>query len=137
MVKFTTTATLNHEGYLIPADLPEIESGEVYEITISKVKKRRTLTQNKAVHKYCDMLAEALNDAGLYQNIILKDDFDLEWSMETVKANLWKPIQKVLIDKEKTSEADTGDYNKVYTVLSRNMAFKYGINVPFPSRFGE
>ena len=47
---------------------------------------------------------------------------------------LWKPIQLIVINKESTTEANTDEYSKVYDVLNRQIATKFGVSVPFPSR---
>jgi regulator of sigma D len=41
-----------------------------------KTGKQRTQTQNKALHKYCQMLADKLNDAGLDMKQTLKPSKD-------------------------------------------------------------
>jgi len=94
----------------------------------------RTLQQNKALHKYCRMLSEALNDAGLDMKAVLKPEIDIPWSESTVKEHLWKPIQSAMIDKESTTELDTKEVNQVYEVLNRHLAAKLGLSVPFPTR---
>ena len=129
-----TKAYLSPEGYLMPIDDLPLESGEVYLVKVTKIQKKRTPTQNRSLHKYCTLLADDLNNAGFYQNVMLDHSFNLPWSMETVKANLWKPIQSAVVDKESTADANTGDYSRVYDVLSSNLAMKLGITTGWPDR---
>lgn len=96
----------------------------------------RTLTQNKALHKYCSLLSETLNDAGYDMKKVLKEEVDIPWTMESVKEHLWKPIQRSVIDKESTTEASTADYSSVHNVLSRHLSQKLGVYVPWPSNRG-
>jgi len=61
------------------------------------MREQRTLTQNRALHKYCELLAEALNDAGYEMKAVLAVKVvDVPWSKELVKEALWKPIQAAM-----------------------------------------
>jgi len=94
---------------------------------------QRTGQQNKALHKYCAMLAEALNEAGLDARKTLKPEVDIPWSGEMVKNMLWRPIQEAMTGKESTTELNTVEPSEIYDVLSRHIASKFGINVEWPS----
>lgn len=97
------------------------------------MKDKRTLTQNRAMHKYFTQLAEALNDGGLDMKRTLKPEIDIPWSGATVKKFLWKPIQDAILDKDSTTELDTKEPSLVYETLNRHLSEKFGIHVPFPS----
>lgn len=99
-----------------------------------KTGKQRTLTQNAALHKYCQMLADDLNNAGLDMRHVLKPEVDIPWTMEAVKENLWKPIQKAVTGKESTTKPLTNEYGEVYEVLSKHLSEKLGLYVAWPSR---
>ena len=94
----------------------------------------RTTKQNSAMHKYFTMLAETLNDAGLDQRKLLKPSFMLPWSTSSVKKHLWGGLMKALTGKEHTSDLERNEVSEIYDVLSRNLAEKHGILVPFPSK---
>ena len=79
------------------------------------------------------MLADALNDAGYDMKKTLKPEVEIPWTPEMVKEHLWKPIQKIMMDKESTTEMETMDPDEVYRVLDRFMAEKFGISVDWPS----
>lgn len=98
---------------------------------------KRTLQQNKAIHKYCTMLADTLNEAGLDMRKTLKPGVDIPWTATSAKEHLWRPIQDLMLDKESTTELDTKQVDEVYRVLNRHLSEKFGISVPFPSRSGE
>lgn len=93
----------------------------------------RTLQQNKALHVYCENLAEALNAAGYDMKRTLKHDVDIPWSKETVKEFLWRPIQQALIDKDSTTELNSAEPSDIHAVLSRHLGEKLGIYVEWPS----
>lgn len=106
-----------------------------FDVKLKKAKKpNRTLKQNAALHKFCEMLAEQLNDAGLDMRKVMKPDVDIPWSMLTAKEHLWRPVQKAMTDKTSTTEADTAEYSEIYSVLMRHLSEKFnGVYVPWPS----
>ena len=54
---------------------------------------QRKLPQNSALHKYFELLADALNDAGYDMKAVLeKKEVDVPWEGEMVKRVLWKGI---------------------------------------------
>lgn len=102
-----------------------------------KPEKPRTLKQNNSLHKYFELLAIELNDAGYDMKAVLKPEVDIPWEKETIKKYLWKPIQKAFKLKESTTELTTAEINQVYEVLNRHLGDKFGIHVPFPSEEQE
>jgi len=95
--------------------------------------KPRTTTQNAALHKYFDQLAEALNDAGYDMRKTLKQSIDIPWTKDSVKNFLWKPIQESMTGEKSTTKLSTVDPSIVYETLNRHTAEKLGVSVPFPS----
>lgn len=47
-------------------------------------KPQRSITQNRAIHKYFVMLAESLNNAALDVLTVLNSDVEIEWNSELV-----------------------------------------------------
>jgi hypothetical protein len=94
---------------------------------------QRTDQQNRALHLFFKLLADTLNDAGLDQRKVLKPGIEIPWTGETIKEQLWRPIQELYLKKRSTTELDTKDINNVYEVLNRHLAEKFGIHEPFPS----
>lgn len=99
---------------------------------------QRTSQQNKAMHTFFTLVAEALNEAGLDMKAVLKPGVDIPWSSQTVKDYLWRPVQEIYMGKHSTTELTTKDVNKIWEVLNRHLGEK-GIHVAFPSwqRDGE
>lgn len=95
---------------------------------------KRTTAQNAAMHLYFTQLAERLNDAGLDQQTVLAEAVSLPWTKVSVKENLWKTIQRVMLAKDSTTEMNTKDPQEIYRVLDRFTAEKFGITVPWPER---
>lgn len=99
---------------------------------------KRTFLQNKSIHKYCALLAEAFNDAGLDMLAVLKvKKVSVSWTMQSVKDVLWRPIQVAMFDKESTTQLETHEVSQVYEQLARHLSENLNVNQSFPNRFGE
>ena len=99
---------------------------------MNEQEKQRTLTQNRALHKYFELIAEELNDAGLDMKAVLKPNVDIPWSKQTVKDYLWRPIQILQLKKVSTINLTTRDIDKVFETFNRHIG-KFGIHIPFPN----
>ena len=97
--------------------------------------KERTGLQNSALHVYCGLLATALNDAG-YSFIIEINGkrSEIDWSMNSVKEYLWRPIQKAITSKKSSAKCSTKDYPEIYENLNRLTAERFGVSVEWPSK---
>jgi hypothetical protein len=111
-----------------------IESSTDLTVTIEKTKRKRTLSQNSAIHKYCEMLADELNAAGLDMKIILAHHAEIPWTMASVKERLWKPVLKAMTDKNSTTEQNRNEVNDTYNALARHLSATRGVYVPFPAK---
>ena len=102
-----------------------------------KIGKPRTGLQNNSLHKYCDMLAKALNDAGhemVITSTILKSEIHVPWSGESVKEHIWKPVQLVLTGHKSTTAPTTKEYMMIYETITRHLTSEFGILVEWPSK---
>lgn len=106
-------------------------------LSLEPAERQRTLTQNRCLHLYCELLADALNDAGYDMLKVLKPGAEIPWTKNSVKEHLWKPIQQAMTAKASTTEPTTVEYQDVYRALDRHLSEKLGISVPWPTRFGE
>ena len=112
------------------------EECKYLEIEVKHKGKARSNQQNKALHKYFDLLANALNDAGYDMKRTIKPEIDVPWNAYLIKLLMWKPLQDAITGEESTAKAKRDDYTKVYEVLNRHTAQKLGISVPWPSNEG-
>lgn len=97
----------------------------------------RTSQQNKALWKYCALLAKALNDAGLDQRTYpFKDELSIPFSKESVMSIFWRPVQTAMLGKSSTRDLTTKEVNLVYEAIDRAMSERTGVHVEFPSREG-
>ena len=94
--------------------------------------KKRTIQQNKALHKYFQIIAEELNSAGLDMKAVLKPGVEIPWSAEGIKEFMWKPIMKLQLGKRSTTEMTTKDIDVVFDTFNRCIS-KFGVYRDFPS----
>ena len=104
---------------------------------------RRTEQQQKAIEVYCRELAEALNDAGYEMKAFFKaasSKVDIPWTQESVKEILWKNVQKPATisedfpeGKKSTTQLETMEVDRVYSILDRHISSSVGVHVEFPS----
>ncbi|MDF0750307.1 hypothetical protein NLU14_08695 [Marinobacter sp. 71-i] len=137
----TDTITINSEIALAKAQkqLADLWRENKYiEVDIRRKAKQRTLTQNRALHLFCEWLADTLNDAGYDMRRTLRADVDLPWTQAAVKEHLWRPIQKAMTEKHSTTEITTVEPTAIHEVLSRHLGQKLGVTCPpWPKRDQE
>lgn len=95
--------------------------------------KQRTTKQNRSLHKYFELLSEALNDAGYDVKKTLKADFEIDWSPVLIKEIIFKPVMKAKYAKKSTTDLSSGELQIMYDELNRYIGNKFGVFVPFPS----
>ena len=101
-------------------------------MTIKKSIKRRTATQNRALHLWFTQLAKALNDDGFDMRTVIKEGIDIFWSAHTIKNHLWRPVQKIYLGKESTTELENSEVSEIYDIINRTVGEKTGVYVPWP-----
>ena len=108
---------------LVNCEWPESQNGWVVTITpVNGPKRPKTDAQRNAFHVWCGLLAEELNAAGFDQRVVfaaMREGVDIPWGKITVKENLWKPIQKAVVQKAFTEELEINEHDQIYMVLHR------------------
>lgn len=96
----------------------------------------RTEVQNKALHKYLELVAKELENQGQTMRDVLWRGRYLEVppTKHSIKEMVWKPIQNATLGKKSTTELTTKEINQVYEVMSMFLARNFGIDIPFPSQ---
>lgn len=99
-------------------------------------KQQRTLSQNKSIHLYCDMLAYELKSVGFDIRKTLREDFQIPWDKDSVKKLMWHPVQKSMFGTTSTAQLTTDQVSKVYEVIRKHIyELTIGeVDVLFPSR---
>jgi len=101
---------------------------------VSDMSEKRTTAQNNAIHLYCELLAEALNNAGYEMKEVFKVmEVDIPWNKDRVKDLIWKKIQAPMTEKFSTTELNTKEVGEVYKVVDRAISSNFGVHVEFPS----
>jgi hypothetical protein len=102
----------------------------------------RSSQQGKALWVFYQLLADTLNDMGLEPRKLLKPEYNLRWTKQSVHDDLWIPIQRALFKKDSTRDLrKLEEIDLVHTVLMRELAEKHSVEfIPFPHdehRVGE
>ena len=93
---------------------------------------QRSGQQNKALHKYCQMVADEMNAAGYDAQTVISLPISL--TPEIVKECIFKVIMKALYpDKTSTTELSTTEIQDVYENMNNATGQKFGISMDFPS----
>jgi hypothetical protein len=96
---------------------------------------KRTYSQNRALHKYFQLLAKELNEHGITVQEFLRHAIELDWNEKRVKEIIWRELQKKLVFKESTTELDkTHDIDEIWSHINRHIGTIWGLYVPFPAR---
>ena len=125
---------IDENGFLIPQKT-SLKKG-VY-IVDAKNQDLRTLAQNNAMHLYFTMLANELNKSGYSLTKVMREPqlytAEIEWSLESVKSYIWKPIQEALYKKKSTTSLSKSDITRIYENANIYTSERMGIGLPFPN----
>ncbi len=102
----------------------------------TKTEKQRTISQNKGLHKYFEMVAHELTNQGQTMQDVIKKipDVEITPTKNSIKELIWKPIQDVTLGKKSTTELNTAEINQVYEVVAMFLSKNFEIDLPFPSQ---
>lgn len=99
--------------------------------------KKRTTTQNAAMHKYFELMAQALNDAGYsysdFVELVEEKGNQVAWTESNFKETGWRLVQRAMFNKESTSDLETHEVTKVYEVINARFAELAGVSMNFPN----
>lgn len=95
----------------------------------------RTNQQNKALHKYLELVAEELDRNGHSMQDVLSHakNVEIRPTKNALKEVIWRPIQQVMFNKGSTTELSTGEVDRVYEVMNKWLGENFAIHIPFPS----
>ena len=101
------------------------------------VESRRSDAQNNALHLWCEMVANALNDAGLDMRHTIREEVEMPWTKSSVKEYLWRPLQKAMTGEESTTMPAKSQYPEISEMIARHLSARFGITLPaWPDRHG-
>ena len=97
---------------------------------------KRTDQQNKALHKYFEIMADDLSDSGYSVQEVCT--LPIQWTKENFKENIWKPVQKAMFpDINSTTELNTVQLTEVYEQVNLILGEKFGVSHEFPNYWSE
>ena len=94
--------------------------------------KKRTSSQNRALHKLFELVADEFENNGIEMSIFAKLPIRVPWSGVMVK-ELWRAIQFSQLNKVSTTNLTTKEIDLVYDTFNRMIAEEFGLHVAFPS----
>lgn len=117
-------------------------AGKDATITVEYGPRRRTNTQNNSLHLWLELLANALNDAGLEMRLILEaaelEELDVPWTQASAKEILWRPVQKAHTTESSSTRVSTSDPHVICQTLTRFLADRFNFTAPpWPDRYGS
>lgn len=119
-------------------DLKACDGRNTLVVDIKGERAKRTILQNKAIHKYCSLLADKFNDAGLDMMTVLKEkSVPVSWTMSSVKDVIWRPIQVAMFQTESTTKLETDQVSRVYKQIARHLSTNLQIDQSFPNKHGD
>ena len=95
---------------------------------------KRTDQQNKALHVFCRLAAEACNDAGVTQKTLFEArSIDIPVTEHSIK-DIWKSVQEQMYGKKSTTELTRSEVSQVHEVVMQALGEKLGVSyIEFPS----
>lgn len=96
---------------------------------------QRTTKQRNAIEVYCRQVAEDLAARGNDMQHVCS--LPITPTQANVKENIWKPVQRAITGKTSTTELDRAEVSEVYAHMSKALAEKFGVTVPFPDRMNR
>lgn len=109
------------------------KKGKQLLVRINRTTGERTDDQNRALHKYFELVAKALNDGGFSVQVVLKQKMELDWTKDMVKELLWRTAQLAITGKKSTTKLDkVSEIDTIYEHLNRHLSGKFGVHIPFP-----
>ena len=95
---------------------------------------KRTVKQNRAMHKLFTQMSDTFNTLGLDMKVILKPEWKIWWTAESIKRELFKPVMKAMYGIDSTTELTTAQVSKVYEQIAKVIGEKHGVTIEFPSK---
>ena len=98
-----------------------------------KTGKQRSNLQNASLNLWCGWVADTLQEQGLTFEVFFKGGFQVPWTKEIVKDNIWRKVQIAICGEESTTKPLTTDYPKIYDTINLKLS-EHDIHVPWPDK---
>lgn len=100
---------------------------------ITKKVKARTDQQNKAIHQYFNLLAQACIDKHIDIHTLLSASIEHQVTPKIIKYQMWAKVQKTMYDTDSTAKLKSHEVTEIHATINNYTAETHGINIPFPS----
>ena len=102
----------------------------------------KTEAQRNSVHLWMEQVAKILNDSGIDKRVVLHKlttrGLDTQWTKDSFKADVYKPVFNAVAAKQSTEQASTTDHSFVVDGITKWVAQEFGVVLPpFPDRFSQ
>lgn len=95
--------------------------------------KQRTIKQNRSLHKYAEILAAALRDAG-YEDMRTVIKVPIAPTKENVKEEMIRPVLNAMFPElESTTKLTTVQMQQLYEQMNLFTSERLGVSVEWPS----
>ena len=96
--------------------------------------KTRTPTENACRWKWCEMLAERLNDAGVTHLEVIDElktnGIESVWSKDSVAKLIFDPYRKAIYQVESSTQLETTNTKTICLDAGNFVAIKFGVSPP-------
>lgn len=108
-------------------------------IKIEGIGDKRTIQQNRALHKFLSQLSDQLNEHGCGVVKVIKaykQGVEIQFTPELVKEIIWREIQLAITGRKSTKDLlKNEEIEKIHQIIVKFIGEKFGIEVPpFPSQ---
>jgi len=94
---------------------------------------RRTIQQNRAFHKYCELLAIALTEAG-HEDMRTIIKVPIAPTKNLVKCNMVHPVMKAMFpDIDSSADLSTVQMQQLYEQMNLFTSERLGVSVEWPN----
>ena len=101
---------------------------------IEDIKKKRSPTENKALHLWMKHISDGLNELGetFHYFGVFGKEFEMRFTENIIKEFIIKPLIKTLFNIDSTTKLTTDNINELIDVINKYMGLK-GLYLPWPS----
>lgn len=104
--------------------------------------KPKTDAQRNSAHLWMRQVAEVLNANGVDKRVVIHKlatrGIDTQWTGESFKADVYRPIFQKVTAQQSTEEASTTDHDLVYQGLVKWVGQEFGVVLPpWPDRYSQ
>lgn len=106
------------------------------DVTIECPLNKYTSKQRGSLHIWCEQCAAIMKDKGMNCEVLhpfTKETYELPWSMELFKENIYKYVLFAMTGKQSTEDQSTVEPSDVAQVISKRFAENGLICPPWPS----